>query len=81
MDIHPYVIQYRSELGSKSYIFIEMTKLFHKSFSAFTICINFICMNNQIYITIFNEKFQNKCKEQTNNKVPSNILPLYKTSS
>ena len=27
-------------------------------------------MINGIYITIFSEKFQNQCKEQTNNKVP-----------
>ena len=33
------------------------------------------------YITIFNEKFQNQCKEQTNNKVPSKIFPLCKASS
>ena len=27
MDIHPYVIESRSELGSKSYIFIENAKI------------------------------------------------------
>ena len=27
MDIHPYVIQSRSELGSKSYIFMENDKI------------------------------------------------------
>ena len=27
MDIHPYVIQHRSELGSKSYIFMENDKI------------------------------------------------------
>ena len=27
MDIHPYVIQTRSELGSKSYIFMEIDKI------------------------------------------------------
>ena len=27
MDIHPYVIQFRPELGSKSYIFMENDKI------------------------------------------------------
>ena len=26
---------------------------------------------------MFSEKFPNQCKEQTNSKVPSNILPLH----
>ena len=38
-------------------------------------------MKNWIYITIFSEKFPNQCKEQTNSKVLSNILPLYKAWS
>ena len=38
-------------------------------------------MKNWIYITIFSEKFPNQYKKQTNSKVPSNILPLYKASS
>ena len=33
-------------------------------------------MKNWIYVTIFNEKFQNKYKEQPNNKVASNILAI-----
>ena len=53
----------------------------HKSASTFTICRNVIWMKNWIYITIFSEKFPNQCKEQTNRKVPSNILSLYKASS
>ena len=53
----------------------------HRYFSTFTICRNFIWMKNSIYITIFIEKFPNQCKEKTNNKVPSNILILYKASS
>ena len=53
----------------------------HKSVSTFTICRNFIWMKISIYITIFSEILQNQCKEQTNNKVLSKILPLYKASS
>ena len=53
----------------------------HKSLSTFTICRNFIWMTNWIYIIIFSEKFPNQCKEQSNRKVPSNILPLCKTWS
>ena len=37
-------------------------------------------MKNWIYITIFSEKFPNQCKEETNSKMPSNILPSYKAS-
>ena len=29
------------------------------------------------YMTKFSEKFPNQCKEQSNSKVPSNILPLH----
>ena len=84
MDIHPYVIQSRSELRSKSYIFMERDKIIsftnlvqHLLFAEILseLKIEFIC------ITIFSEKFPNQCKEQTNNKVPSKILPLYKASS
>ena len=32
MDIHPYVIQSRSELGSKSYIFMENDKIILSEF-------------------------------------------------
>ena len=83
MDIHPYVIQSRSELGSKNYIFMENDKinaptdLFQYLLSAENLSewkIEFILA------TIFS-KFQNQCKEQTNNKVSSNIFLLYKTSS
>ena len=37
---------------------------------------HFIWMINWIYITIFSEKFQNQCKEQTNNKVPLKHSPI-----
>ena len=47
-----------------------------KSFSIFIIYSKFIWMRNWICI-----KFPNQCKEQTNSKVPSNILPLYKALS
>ena len=47
----------------------------HKSASTSTICRNFIWMKNWNYITIFSAKFQNQCKEQINDKKPSNILP------
>ena len=43
-------------IDSKSYIFMKMTKSFY--------------LNDKLnYITIFSEKFQNQCKEQTNNKI------------
>ena len=83
MDIHPYVIKSRSELGSKNYIFMENDKiisptdLFQHLPAAEILSewkIEFILA------TIFS-KFQNYCKEQTNNKVSSNISLLYKTSS
>ena len=35
-------------------------------------------LSAEIYLS---EKFPNQWKEQTNSKVPSNILPLYKASS
>ena len=85
-DLKANLIQSTSELwgwGSKSYVFMENDKnhFTHKPVSTFTICRNFIWIKNWICITIFSEKFPNQCKEQTNNKVSSNILPLYKTSS
>ena len=55
MDIHPYVIQSRSELGSTSYILMEKD-FAHKSISTYTICRNFIWMKNWFYITICSEK-------------------------
>ena len=55
---------------------ISLTNLFKHLLSA-----EIIWMKNRIYITILNEKFQNQYKEQTKNKVPSNILSLYKASS
>ena len=61
MDIHPYVIQSRSELGSKSYIFMEndkiisLTNLFQHLLSAE------IYLNEKLN---FSEKFPNQCKEQ-----------------
>ena len=78
MDIHPYVIQSRSELGSKSYIFMENDKIIslRKSVLTFTISRYFIWMKNWTYITIFSEKFQNQCNEQTKGKAPSNIFPF-----
>ena len=83
MDIiHPCVIQSRSELGSKSYIFMEndkiisLTNLFQHSAEILS-----EWKKDQICITIFSEKFHNQCKEQFNNKVPSNIFPLYKALS
>ena len=33
------------------------------------------------YITTFSEKFPNQWRKNTNSKVSSNILPLYKVSS
>ena len=44
MDIHPYVIQSRSELEAKSYIFMENEKIISltKLFQTFTIYRNFI---------------------------------------
>ena len=51
-----------------------------KSVSAFIFCKNFIWMKNWINITIYSGKFPNQCKEQTNSKVPSNILSLCKAS-
>ena len=83
MYIHLCVIQSRTELGSKSYIFMEndktisLTNLFQHLLSAQ----NFIWIKNWINITIFSEKFLNQCKEQANEKVVSNMLPLYKISS
>ena len=41
----------------------------------------FIWTKNWFYLTIFSEKFSNQCEEQTNIKVPSNILPLCKAST
>ena len=59
-----------------------MTKSFHSQ-----ICFNiyyqqnFYLNKNWTYLTIFNEKFPNHCKEEINSTVSSNILPLYKASS
>ena len=79
MDIHPDVIQSISELGSKSYIFI-LTKSVHSQ-----ICFNYLqkfYLNEKLNLhTIFNEKVPNQCKEETNSKLPSNILSFYKASS
>ena len=73
MDIYPYVIQSRSELGSKSYISMENDKI--------------IPLTNLLQHLLSAEilsklklEFINQCKEQ-NNKVPSNIHSLYKASS
>ena len=78
-------IQSRFELGAKSCIFMENERIISltnlKSVSAFTICRNLIWIKNWICITIFSEKFLSQCKEQTDSKVPSNILLLYKVSS
>ena len=80
-SIH-YVIQSRLQLGSKSYIFMENdkiippTNLFQHLLSAEILSEGQI---EFILYTIFSEKFPNQCKEQSNSKVPSNILPLYKT--
>ena len=53
----------------------------HKSVSAFIICRNLSQWKNKFIFYIFNEKFPNQCKEQTNRKVPfSTILPLHKAS-
>ena len=59
-----------------------MTKSFHSQ-----ICFNIYYQQNfylnkyWTYLTIFNEKFPNHCKEEINSTVSSNILPLYKASS
>ena len=60
MDIPPYVIQSRSKLSSKSYIFMEYDKI--------------ISLTNLLQHLL-------SAKEQTNSKVSSDILPLYKASS
>ena len=76
MEIHPYVTRSRPELGSESYTFMENDKLIslRKSVLTFTISRYFIWMKNWIYITIFSEKFQNQCNEQTKGKAPSDIF-------
>ena len=59
-----------------------MTKSFHSQIY-FNIYYqqNFYLNKNWTYLTIFNEKFPNHCKEEINSTVSSNILPLYKASS
>ena len=69
------VIQSRSELDSKSYIFMENDNHFtHKSVSTFTTCQNFMWIKNWIYIIYNSEKFQNQFKEQINIAATSNII-------
>ena len=55
----------------------KITKSFHSQ-----IFLNILqCAEILSDFIIFSEKFQNQFKEQTNNKVSFNILPLYKVSS
>ena len=83
MDIHPYLIQSRSELGSKSYLFVEndkiisLTNLFQHLVSAEILSewkIEFI-------LPYLVRNFQISAWNKLTAKCLLNILPLYKALS
>ena len=83
MANHSYVIKSRHEheLGLKSYVFMENDKIISHT-NIFQHSAEILSeWKTEFMLSYLGGNFKVNAIKKTNNKVPSNILPLYKVSS